>query len=411
MDLVIKKADGSSASLAGATSVVVSPGAVIPPPVDPTLSMGVKISQGISGAYHFGLNVHNSAGAAAQIKALGCDCLRMTPFWRSYQAGWPGPDAGENVIVGEIKAALQLGMIPYMTVTNWWANQGQDAGWQTFVRAVVNQGVTRIECENEPNTHNPVDYARVLALTYQAAKSVNSNCRVSGPTTNANYVAATKNFHSVLMSQPGFWNTIDDWSFHSYNQTPENSWLTDCDDVVSRVLAKAPAGKQLRFINSEYGWVTSRGGEGAGDPNEGYSKTPFMRRATRQFEIDIAYALFDDSFGNVGMLNKAWTPIFTDAATRVRAATEAAMYHRAADEWYVRMNVPGGQELVLWTTGAGRNVKIAVDAAAPAQFYSRMVGGANTTFNVVAGRQFVTVPLVLKGRLVGGPGVTFPEFQ
>jgi hypothetical protein len=413
MDIQITKSDGTTQTVTG-VSATINPTAVIPPepPSNIPLVMGTKISQGQAGQYRFGLNVHNNSGAAGQIKQLGGDVMRMTPFFRGYAPDWPGGNAGETVILNEAKAAIANGMVPYMTVTNWWANQGNDAGWQAFVKQVVTKtGCTRIECENEPNTHSPVDYAHVLAITYQAAKQANPNCRVSGPTTNANYVAATKTFHQTLMAQPNFWNTIDDWSFHSYNQTPENSWKTDCEDVVNRVLAKMPAGKDLRFINSEYGWVTSRAGEGAGDPSEGYSKTPFMRRATRRFSHDIAYALYDDAFGDVGMINKPWTPIFSDAANRVKAATDAAMYNRESGTWYVRLNVPGGQELVCWTTGTPRNVTVVVDATSNVQMYSRMVGGTNGAISAHTGRQAITVPLQLKGRLIGGVGCSFPEFN
>ncbi len=52
-----------------------------------------------------------------------------------------------------------------------------------------------------------------------------------------------------------------------------------------------------------------------------------------------------------------------------------------------------------------------MDSPSPGSIYSRMVGFANATIPVTAGRQQITVPLTLKGRLIGGNGVTFPEFQ
>jgi hypothetical protein len=129
------------------------------------------------------------------------------------------------------------------------------------------------------------------------------------------------------------------------------------------------------------------------------------------FTHDIPYALYDGPDGNWGLQGKSFSSIYTDACKRVQAATDASMYARGVGERYVRLNVPGTQELACWSISGDKQVKVVVDSPSPGSIYSRMVGFANATIPVTAGRQQITVPLTLKGRLIGGNGVTFPEFN
>lgn len=422
MDITVTKGDGSKTTVNG-VSASITPD-VVGGPVAVPLVMGNKISQGVSGKYYIGLNCHNTPpNIAALIAGLGGNTVRMTPFYRGSQTNWPGTDAGEQVILQTAREAVALGFQPLMTLTDYFVGGPSAARWTSFVREVVRQTPGCIyEFENEPNFNtggiSPQRYLDGLKLTWAAMKAENPNAKLAAPCTNASYVVANQAWCATLMGLPGFWDNTDFWSFHPYNQKPETSWLNDTNSVVTRVRARLPAGKQITFINSESGWVTSRSGEGAGDPSEGYSKMPFMHRASG-LSHSLYYALYDDAFGDVGVLNKPWSPIVTDAFKRAAAATEASMYTREGDQnainttanWYVRQHVPGGQELICWSVAGNRNARVVVDAAAAGNLGSRMVGSAASSISVTAGRQAITVPLTLRGRILGGPGISFPEFQ
>lgn len=416
MDIKITQADGSFVT-SSSISLSASPAPI-------ALFSATKLSQGITGKYWVGLNCHNTPPRiAALIAGLGGNTLRMTPFYRASQVNWPGTDAGEQVILTTVREALERGFQPLLTLTNYWTST--PARWSDFVGQVVRQTIGCIyEFENEPNwnpgytnSRTPQQYLDGMKLTHAAMKAANPAALLAAPCTNASYVATNQAWCGQLMALPGFWDYIDIWSTHPYNQTPETSWMNDTNNVITRVMANLPADKKLSFMTSEQGWV-ARAGEAHGDPSEAYSKVPFMQRASRGYTHSIFYALYDDAFGDVGVLNKTWAPIVTDAFKRVRAATDASMYVREANgtaynttgNWYVRTTVPEGSELVCWSTAGNRNVRIVIDSPAAGTMFSRMVGERNTSIHVAAGRQVITVPLTLRARLLSGNRVTFPEF-
>lgn len=419
MDIKITAADGSSATSTGNISLSISLPQI-------QLVPATKLSQGITGKYYCGLNSHISPpNIAGLIAGLGGDTLRMTPFYRSTTPIWPSATTGEPTIVTTVLEAVALGFQPLLTFTNYWVST--PASWTAFVGQVVRATPGCVyEFENEPNfnpgfsnSRTPQQYLDGMKLTYAAMKAANPAALMAAPCTNASYTTANQTWCAQLMALPGFWNCIDIWSSHPYNQKPETSWLNDTNSVITRVLANLPAGKKLAFMNSEKGWVTSRTGEGAGDPSEGYSKTPFMQRASRGYTHSIFYGLYDDAFGDVGVLGKSWAPIATDAFKRTRAATDASMYVRefvvggnynTTGNWYVRTTVPEGSELVCWSVAGDRNARIVVDSPTDGTMLSRMVGGQNFAIPVTAGRQVITVPLTLRARLLSGNRVTFPEF-